>query len=131
MIEFMPRSGPPEAMHCATVICDACRQQVHGAGNLVWGRRMGSDETGKIEHTPLFAAHKGACDRALDNWLKKQYPQGQWLLMWEELGDFLKQLAYNSEHAFTDDTKGEYHKTILKMPSSDLHAETPTFDPQR
>ncbi|WP_404953128.1 hypothetical protein [Streptomyces sp. 147326] len=83
-----------------------------------------------MQQTPLFAAHKGACDRALDAWLKRQYPEGEWLLLWEELAGFLQQLSHNAEHAFVDDRRGEYHKTILKMPGADLHNETPTYDPR-
>ncbi|MFD7915954.1 hypothetical protein ACFV30_35460 [Streptomyces sp. NPDC059752] len=82
-----------------------------------------------MQQTPLFAAHKGACDRAIDTWLERHYPEDEWLLMREELGHVLKQINYNAEHAFADDRRGEYHKAILKMPGADLLSETPSVDP--
>ncbi|MFE2850609.1 hypothetical protein ACFXJO_05675 [Streptomyces lavendulae] len=124
MIEYVPRSGPPEAMHCPTIICDTCRTQVHGAGNIVWMVKSYLAD-GPRQQSPLYAAHKGPCDRALEAWLKTQYPEGDWLLNWEELGDFLRQLAHNAEHAFADDTKGEYHQLIIKQPRNDPHEQIP------
>ena len=43
MIEIIARNGPPEAMLCPAFVCDACRKQVVGAGNVVYMRRIVGD----------------------------------------------------------------------------------------
>ena len=124
MIEIVPRSGPPEAMNCPAVVCDTCRKQVVDKGNIVWAYKSvyGTDEV--RQQSPIYAAHKGACDRALDLWLKKQYGEG-WLILWEELGTFMRQLAHNAVNDFADDKKGEYHRLIIKQPATDPHDAVP------
>jgi hypothetical protein len=124
MIEVVPYSGPPEAMNCPAIICDACRRQVVGKGNIVWAYKVVHNDDELRQQSPVFAAHKGSCDRGLDLWLKKQYGSG-WIIMWEELGTYLRQLAYNAEHAFEDDKNGEYHQLIIKQPANDPHTEIP------
>lgn len=128
MIEVVPRSGPPEALSCPAIVCDACRRQVVGKGNIVWALKVVHSDTEVRQQSPLYAAHKGACDRALDAWLKGQYGPG-WILMWEELGVYLRQLLHNAENDFADDAKGEYHQLIIKQPKNDPHSKIPDGPP--
>ncbi|MFC8065463.1 hypothetical protein [Streptomyces sp. NPDC057293] len=124
MIEYVPRSGPPEAMNCPAVVCDTCRKQVVGSGNIVWAYKVihGDDEV--RQQSPLYAAHKGRCDQALDTWLKKQYGSG-WLILWEELDTFARQFQHNTANAFADDSAGEYHQLVIKQPNNDPHSKIP------
>lgn len=127
MIEIVPRSGPPEALSCPAFVCDTCRKQVVDKGNIVWMLKVihGDDETRR--QSPLYVAHKGRCDQALDLWLKGEYGDG-WIPMWEELGVFLKQLTHNAVNDFADDKKGEYHRLVIKQPGTDPHDTVPDFD---
>ena len=124
MIEIVPRSGPPEALSCPAIVCDTCRRQVVGKGNIIWMFKVVHSDEEVRQQSPTYAAHKGACDRALEKWLKQQYGDG-WILMWEELGTFLRQLLHNAENDFADDTKGEYHQLLVKQPKNDPHTEIP------
>ncbi|WP_158708269.1 hypothetical protein [Streptomyces sp. NRRL S-455] len=45
MIEYVARSGPPEARNCPAFISDACRQQVAGAGIVTWATAIGDGRT--------------------------------------------------------------------------------------
>lgn len=113
MIEIIARNGPPEAMLCPAFICDACRRQVVGEGNVISKVRYSG---GQRQTSPLFIAHKGTCDLTVDAWLNKRYPlDNGWSLIWEELETFVRQLANNLAHAFADDHEGEYlsHQIIL------------------
>lgn len=124
MIEIVPRSGPPEALSCPAFVCDACRKQVVGKGNITWMLKTIRGEGEVRQQSPVYVAHKGACDRALEVWLRKQYSDG-WIHMWEELSVFLKQLAHNAVNDFADDKKGEYHQLVIKHPSIDPHQAVP------
>lgn len=116
MIEYIGRSGPPEAMNCPALICDTCREQVVDRGNVIWGCTLG-DGNGGRRRTPLYVAHKGRCDRAFDLWFAKAYPREDgWIQLWEEAADFMRQLAHNLTHAFADDTEGTYHQHHLVLP---------------
>jgi hypothetical protein len=113
-------------MNCPAVVCDACRRQVVGTGNIVWAYKVvhGTDEV--RQQSPLYAAHKGRCDQALDAWLKKQYSSSDhWILLWEELDSFMRQLGHNSTNAFADDAEGEYHQLVIKQPRNDPHTAIP------
>lgn len=128
MIEYVPRSGPPEAMNCPAVVCDTCRKQVVGSGNIVWAYKVVHDTDEVRQQSPLYAAHKGRCDQALDAWLKKQYSiADHWILLWEELDAFMEQLAHNAMNAFADDEEGEYHQLVIKQPRNDPHTEIPAI----
>ncbi|MBX9425461.1 hypothetical protein [Streptomyces lateritius] len=124
MIEVVPRSGPPEAMNCPAVICDACRRQVVGKGNIIWAIKVVRSDEETRQQSPVYAAHKGACDRGLEAWLKKQYGPG-WITLWEEMGTYLRQLLHNAEHSFEEDAEGEYHRLVIKQPGNDPHIEIP------
>ncbi|MFF1709277.1 hypothetical protein [Streptomyces sp. NPDC058268] len=121
MIEYVPRSGPPEAMNCPTVVCDACREQVVDQGNIIWLAKVVRSDEATHEQSPLYAAHKGRCDRSLEAWLKKQHEQheGQWILLWEELDDFLRQLSHNGANPFAADSEGTYHRAVIRHPKAD------------
>ncbi|WP_405580713.1 hypothetical protein [Streptomyces sp. NBC_01092] len=122
MIEYLGRSGPPEAMNCPALICDTCREQVVDRGNVIWGTTAGAD--GPRRSTPLFVAHKGRCDRAFDLWFAQAYPAADgWLQLWEEAAVFVGQLTHNLTHAFADDTDGEYHPHHLVLPKERERAD--------
>lgn len=113
MIEIVLRSGPPEAMNCAALVCDTCREQVVGRGNIVWAHRYEPQQ----ESSPLFVSHKGQCDRALSAWLKDKYPLAEgWANLWEEAGHFMRYLAHNASNAFADDSEGTYRVTKVAFP---------------
>lgn len=117
MIEYVARSGPPAAMNCPAFICDTCRKQVVGEGIVTWCTTIGRDyEAGRREHrqTPIYVAHKGRCGRALEVRLEAQYPhEDGWIDLWDDLDDFVRQLAHNLTHAFADDREGRYHRHQL------------------
>lgn len=117
MIEYISRSGPPEAMNCPALVCDACRQQITAKGNVIWGCTLGAD--GPRRRTPLYVAHKGRCNHLFDRWFTKAYPYDDgWVQLWEEAPDFIRQLAHNLTHAFADDPDGEYHDHTLILPDA-------------
>lgn len=122
MIEYVARSGPPEAMNCPAFICDTCRKQVVAQGIVTWGTTIGRDgEPGPHRQSPIYVAHKGRCGRALETWFEKNYPAADgWIDMWDDLEDFVRQLANNLANAFADDTEGTYHQHKLTLP----HKET-------
>lgn len=124
MIEFVPYSGEPEAMNCPAFVCDTCRKQIVGEGVVVWRVKIRSNGEPR-QQSPLFTVHKRTCDRALGRWLDPQYPlDGDWIDLSEEIDVFLKQLGNNANRSFDDDPRGEYHQTILRMPT-DPHREVP------
>ncbi|MGQ4355259.1 hypothetical protein [Streptomyces drozdowiczii] len=119
MIEYVARSGPPEAMNCPAFICDACRKQVVGEGIVTWCSTIGRDNGGTHRQSPIFTAHKGTCGRKLEAMLEAAYPPGDgWIDYWDDLADFLKQLANNHTEAFADDHEGEYHKHDVVLPKA-------------
>lgn len=106
MIEIVPRDGPPEAMNCPAFICDACRKQVIGQGNIVWMRRYIDRQP---QSSPLYVAHKGDCDRRIEAALEQRYTAADgWTSLWEEAGDFLHYLTNNLTQTFADDPDGRY-----------------------
>ncbi|GAA0969921.1 hypothetical protein GCM10009555_017930 [Acrocarpospora macrocephala] len=113
MIEFVIRNGPPQALICPEFICDTCRKQVTASGNLLYARRTDPRQT-----SPVFVAHKGACDRALTKWLGTAYPEADgWHHSWEEIQFFLSNLVHNFDHPYADDPDGEYldHQLVLPL----------------
>lgn len=106
MIEIIARNGAPEAMLCPAFICDACREQIVGQGNVISKVRYDGDQR---QTSPLLFAHKGQCTQAVDAWLNARYLLTEgWSMIWDELGDFVRQLSHNLTHAFADDPEGEY-----------------------
>ncbi len=113
MIEIIARNGPPEAMLCPAFMCDTCRKQVVGQGNVVSKVRYDGDQR---QTSPLFVTHKGSCDLALEAWLDTRYPLADgWSQIWDELEVFVRQLTHNLTHAFADDREGEYlpHRVVM------------------
>ncbi|MEU0977970.1 hypothetical protein [Streptomyces griseus] len=119
MIEYVARSGPPEAMNCPAFICDACRKQVVGQGIVTWCTTIADEgKPGPHRQTPIYVAHKGRCGRALEAWLEKTYPHADgWTDLWDDLDDFTRQLTHNLVNAFADDPDGEYHQHRLVQPA--------------
>ncbi|MEV5516952.1 hypothetical protein AB0L50_29265 [Streptomyces flaveolus] len=114
MIEYVARSGPSEAMNCPAFICDACRQQVVGAGIVTWATTIGDGRIRTHNQSPLYVAHKGECGRKVGAMLHAGYPSSDgWMDLWDDIGDFLKQLTHNATNAFADDADGEYHQHHL------------------
>ncbi len=118
MIEYVARSGPPEALNCPAFICDTCRKQVFGQGIVTWSTTIGHDgEPSPHRQTPIYVAHKGRCGRALEVWLEANYPRADgWIDLWDDLADFTRQLAHNLANAFADDLEGRYHQHRLVHP---------------
>lgn len=128
----MPRSGPPEAMILAAIICDCCRRQVFDSGNLIWATKVIHEDSEIPEQSPLFAAHKGSCDIKLDAWLQDQYPiDDHWIISWEELGTFIHHLTMNSKKDFSEDPEGEYHRFVIKFPAQEPHRAVPNIPASR
>lgn len=124
MIEFVPYSGEPEALNCPAFVCDTCRKQVVGEGNVTWCVKV-VGKGGQRQHSPLFVSHKGRCDKALETWLGVQYSlDDDWINLSEEIGVFRKQLDHNADRSFADDPNGQYHELILRMPT-DPHERQP------
>lgn len=124
MIEYVPYSGEPQAMNCPAFVCDTCRKQVVGDGNVIWCVKV-IEKDGQRQQSPLFVSHKGRCDQALDKWLGSQYPLDEdWINLWEEISVFRSQLGNNADRSFADDPNGDYHELILRMPP-DPHSEQP------
>lgn len=133
MIEYIARSGSPEAMNCPAFICDACGEQVTDHGNIFWGqehpRKVGHKRT-----TPIYVTHKGnyvshmgervSCVRVLEEWFKHAYPDEDdrtWCLASNEVDQFMGHLKFNFQNSFADDAnanidKVEYHAHLLVMP---------------
>jgi hypothetical protein len=113
LIEIIARNGLPEAMLCPAFMCDSCRKQVVGPGNVVSKvRHTGGHQR---ETSPLFVAHKGVCKQSLAAELDRAYPlDSGWSMIWDELETFVRQLAHNLTSAFADDPDGEYltHRVV-------------------
>lgn len=118
MIEYVARSGPPEAMNCPAFICDACREQVVDQGIVTWATTIVRDGApGPHQQSPIYVAHKGRCDRAVKLWIDQHYPAADgWIDLWDDLEDFVHQLTHNLANAFADDTDGTYHPHRLAHP---------------
>lgn len=115
MIEYVARSGPPEAMNCPAFICDACRKQVVGQGIVTWASTIGSGRSGSHSQSPLYVAHKGECGRKVEAMLHAAYPADDgWIDLWDDIADFLKHLSHNSTNDFADDHGGKYHTHRLE-----------------
>jgi hypothetical protein len=113
LIEYVARSGPPEAMNCPAFICDGCRKQVTGAGIVTWSTTIGHDD-GVHRQSPLYVAHKGVCGRKVEAMLHAGYPAADgWVDLWDDIEDFVRQLTHNTTQAFADDLEGEYHPHTL------------------
>lgn len=130
MIEIVPRNGPPEALTCPAVVCDVCRRQITDSGNILWAHKVVGDSGEPPAQSPMYAAHKGNCDMAMEKWLKVQYGQG-WITLWEEADTFLQQLVHNFTRAFGEDTRGDYQRLIIQHPKSDPHREIPDLPVSR
>ncbi|MEV5611493.1 hypothetical protein [Streptomyces sp. NPDC052225] len=114
MIEYIARSGPPEAMNCPAFVCDACRKQVVGEGIVTWATTIGDGTPGPHRQSPLYVAHKGDCGRKVEAMVNAGYPLSEgWVDLWEDIPDFLKHLTHNATDAFADDPDGEYHQHTL------------------
>lgn len=126
MIEYIARDGEPEAMTCPAFICDACRRQVTGAGNIYWAVRYAAP--GQRQSSPLFVSHKYECSRAVDQIVETTYPfaEGWSGALSNEIRVFLAQLNHNAEHAFADDPDGTYLDHDVVHPGGMV---LPTFDP--
>lgn len=119
MIEIIARSGEPEAMNCPALICDACRKQVTDSGNIIWGTTIGVEPR---LSTPLFVAHKGRCDQAVQQGLTTDYPGDEWVWLWEEAGKLLVDLAGNFKRRFEGDANGTFHEHRIAL---SLHPTQP------
>ncbi len=113
MIEYIGRDGPPEAKNCPAFICDHCREQVVGSGNVTWCVTFGGGE----RSSPIYVSHK-QCARSVEAWLETIYPRRDgWMVLWDEMRIFVQQLAYNASHAFADDAEGTYRSHSLALPT--------------
>lgn len=116
MIEMVSRSGEPEAMLCPALVCDTCRQQVVGRGNIVWAMR----HEPRWQSSPLFVSHKGRCDLVVEAGLQSQYPISDgWLDFSAEADQFMRHLAHNADHSFADDPDGTYRIVPVIHPGKD------------
>ncbi len=115
MIEIVARSGPPDALNCPAFICDACRRQVTGRGNIYWVVKNSAEH---FTSSPLFVSHKGRCVKPAEKLVESLYPaaDGWSRTLWSELGTFLGQLAHNAENDFSEDADGIYHNHQLVQP---------------
>jgi hypothetical protein len=114
MIEYVARNGPPEAMLCPALVCDSCRRQVTGEGNILWASRyVGNRDEGR-QVTPMFVSHKGHCDQRVTAMMHRGWPPDDydapdanvgdgWSYSWEEAETMLAQLAHNFTHPFAAD----------------------------
>lgn len=101
-------------MNCPAFICDACRKQVVGDGNIIWAVRYVGEAR---QSSPVFVSHKFPCSRQVDALVKRHYPCGEgWSGLWEEASVFIGHLSNNLVHAFDDDPEGEYHEHALMLP---------------
>lgn len=128
MIEIVYRSGPPEALCCPALICDACREQIIAdytadvslQGNAYyWSKR---DNQGRMSVSPMLLAHKGHCDQALRRVLGGNFYQSQdgWDSGWDEIGTFLDHLGHNAITPFSGDEEGAYRFADIVPPPADL-----------
>jgi hypothetical protein len=103
-IEMIDCNGPPEAMHCAAIFCDHCRKPIHKEGNVLWYRRVPSEDGAPVL-SPFFFVHKG-CDAefvVLSVLLREYEEEDGWIAARRDIGDFLAQLSYNYETPFEDE----------------------------
>lgn len=76
--------GLPDLI-CPIVVCDGCRRQIVGPGNVLWADSHG----GEVWHV-----HKGACDRQVSQVIRRTTGQDHELS--RELSEWLAQLHNNS-----------------------------------
>jgi hypothetical protein len=118
MIEIIARDGEPQALLCPALICEACREQVAGPGNIIWFWRTDPE----WQASPLFVAHKH-CNRKVEALLEPVYSFEQgWRRAWREAKLFLDQLAHNFGNPFADDREGVYHDQVVVQPGGIIFA---------
>lgn len=97
-ITLIDRNGPPEAMQCPAVICDACGCPISATGVVVWN--AGYEADGRPLVTEVTYLHKGACDLA--------WSMGKPNLQSADLGEFMAQLTENFARPFAQAPGVEY-----------------------
>lgn len=131
MIEFIARSGPPEAVNCPAFVCDTCGRQVAEQGCLWWGYLYPNPSDGLRHTTPVYVTHKGECVSAFEAWFHCAYPDADdasWLLCDHEIDESLEHLRSNFTHRFEDDALDdgvEYHAHRVVWPVAPLPASFP------
>ncbi len=132
-IVFVPRTGPPENQLCPMVLCEMCGGRIYqnrasspGAERprpetgiaTSWARYVGPSSEpsrARLESSPLFYVHQGACDRAHRDYVERFYrPDDGWVNTWDDIREVIKQLVHNTTHPLESDTavasgKVSYH----------------------
>lgn len=124
---MVSRSGPPMAMHCPAVVCDACGILIQSdaedvnSGNVIWAERRGEHD--RYQTTPLYFVHK-RCDHVFNEVMKEEvYPWlAPWRYFWQPLNQFLKQASYNVSNRFGEDpediaAEDSGAEVVYKIPS--------------
>jgi hypothetical protein len=119
LIEYIGRSGEPEAMNVPALICDGCREQVTDHGNIYWSVRW---RDGHRESSPLLVSHKHPCYRVVEAIVRNDYPlDAGWSgPLSSEAEDFLRHLENNFRRPFADDAAGTYHEHRLVQPRAEV-----------
>lgn len=101
MIVYLRRSGPPEAMNCPVVMCDACQTPIQGkvGGDGYGGIVIWSDNDDGSQD--MATVHKGRCNRAYEAANRRSW-------LWEDLDTFLGFLTHNTAEPFPAERNVEY-----------------------
>ncbi|WP_030319645.1 hypothetical protein [Streptomyces flavochromogenes] len=122
MIEFVPRG----THNYPAFVCDTCRELIVGPGNVVWAVKVPHIKSDVRETSPVYAAHRGRCDRVLEKWLMTQYDD-EWMPLWEEIGEFAAGLAHYAKQELPKNGESQPRRQLVKHPASDPHQELPDF----
>jgi hypothetical protein len=107
-ITMIDRNGPPAALICPAVICDACGRPINAVGpaGLVEWNVVHEDDSRPLV-TEVSYVHKGRCDRSWNARKPHLYSR--------DLREYMAQLAANFAHPFVHETGVEY---IAPAPSN-------------
>lgn len=152
-IAFVARNGPPEAMRCPMLLCDACGGRIQsGDGkrdpeaqrledrpgiSVSWARYVDGDRPApdRLESSPTFFVHKGRCDRAFQKYVEQFYRLDDgWTNGWDDVANVFAQLSHNMTHPFEDDPDLGTEKVLYYPPArivnllpTDGHVITPKW----
>jgi hypothetical protein len=122
MIEIVNLDGYNDGwgpLVCPVLVCDVCREQVVGHGNLERAYRHVDGEA--VEQTPLYVTHKQPCSRVFDQWKAGAYPTSEgWAFGWDEARVVLDQLQHNLNNVLVPDYGYRARVIPLTVPAPKL-----------
>ena len=82
----------------------------------------------RLESSPLFYVHPGACDRTHREYLERFYrPDDGWVNTWDDIRDVIKQLVHNTSHPLESDPALASGEVVYHPPARVVDLRPPDF----